>query len=143
MYIPISGHTAPGGFGVIPFAPLAPTFAEDNIPCYKYVFFKEGNLTSPYFGFLYDIGKQYVADGDFLKIAGRGGFYYVIEGGGFHSFISPSDCFEEYDLLEKEGMVMVKCHIPKGTYYYIGENVNGIPNYVSRSIVIDEIINDD
>lgn len=63
MYIPISGNIAPGNCSIIPFAPLTPAFAEDNIPCYKYVFLKEGNLTSPYHGFSYDIGKQYVAEG--------------------------------------------------------------------------------
>lgn len=57
----------------------------------------------------------------------------------------PVTCHEDFSPIREENdeVVMVRCHIPKGSYYYQGEDMGGAPNYVSQSIVIDEIINDD
>ncbi len=90
LYIPVSGTSA-----------LKPTLAEHDVPCYKFLNFKEGQLTSYFLKFPYEIGKCYTTEEDFSNIA------------------------------------------VGGSYYYQGEDMGGAPNYVSQSIVIDEIINDD
>lgn len=93
--------------------------------------------------FPYQLNKIYTAGGNFSEIYYSAYYYYHINGGGFHSFVEVEDVFESYKCYEstdEEKMVIVKCHIPKGSLYYIGESLGGEPNYVSQSIVIDKII---
>lgn len=134
LYIPVSETSA-----------LKPTLAEHDVPCYKFLNFKEGQLTSYFLKFPYEIGKCYTTEEDFSNIAVGGIYFNVIDHGGFHSFIHSCDCHEDFSTIREENdeVVMVRCHIPKGSYYYQGEDMGGAPNYVSQSIVIDEIINDD
>lgn len=58
---------------------------------------------------------------------------------GFHSFKEFNDAKFHYNAYST---VIVKCHIPKHTWYYDGvDSVTNFPSYASESIVIDEIIN--
>lgn len=96
--------------------PLKPKVAKSDIKCFKIVAIdNEKNIHSAVRKFPYRLNKTYTAEGDFSKI------YYT----------------GHYESTNEEKMVMVRCHIPKGSLYYMGE-----PNYVSQSIVIDEIIHD-
>lgn len=121
--------------------PLKPKVAKSDIKCFKIVAIdNEKNIHSAVRKFPYRLNKTYTAEGDFSKIYYTGHYYYHIDKGGFHSFVEIEDTFNSYKHYEstnEEKMVMVRCHIPKGSLYYMGE-----PNYVSQSIVIDEIIHD-
>ena len=119
LYIPVSGTSA-----------LKPTLAEHDVPCYKFLNFKEGQLTSYFLKFPYEIGKCYTTEEDFSNIAVGGIYFNVIDHGGFHSFIHSCDCHEDFSTIREENdeVVMVRCHIPKGSYYYQGEDMGGAPN---------------
>ena len=136
MYIPTESMAHPN-----------PRVAHEDIKCFKIVSInEEGNLHSAARKFPYQMRKIYTEKGDFSKICRLGHYYHLIEGGGFHSFVESYDAYLNYDGYKDtygEKMVIVRCHIPKGSLYYVGETLGGEPNYVSQSIVIDEIINDD
>lgn len=58
---------------------------------------------------------------------------------GFHSFKEFNDGKICYDIYRN---IVVKCHIPKYTWYYEGiDSTTNFPAYASESIVLDEIIN--
>ena len=134
MYVPIGRR------------PLKPRVAKSDIKCFKIVAIdNEKNIHSAVRKFPYWLNKTYTAEGDFSKIYYTGNYYYHIDKGGFHSFVEIEDTFnsyKHYESTDEEKMVMVRCHIPKGSLYYMGESLGGEPNYVSQSIVIDEIIHD-
>lgn len=124
--------------------PLKPKVAEEDIKCFKIVAIdKDENIYSAVRKFPYQLNKIYTARGNFSEIYCSAYYYYHINGGGFHSFVEVEDVFESYKCYEstdEEKMIIVKCHIPKGSLYYIGESLGEEPNYVSQSIVIDKII---
>ena len=132
MYIPIEEK------------PLKPKVAEEDIKCFKIVAVdKHENIYSVVRKFPYQLNKTYTEEGDFSKIYRSLRFNHRINGGGFHSFVEIEDTFDSYKFYEgtdEEKRIIVKCHIPKGSLYYMGVSLNGEPNYVSQSIVIDEII---
>ena len=123
-----------------------PKLAEENIPCFKCVIAnKEGDMYSAIRRFPYEFEELYTEGGVFSDICIPGYHYCYIQGGGFHSFAKILDAFEyskHYNITDEEKVIVVQCHIPKGSLYYIGEAITGEPSYVSQSIVIDEIIND-
>ena len=58
---------------------------------------------------------------------------------GFHSFKEFNDAKIYYNIYRD---VIVKCHIPKYTWYYEGiDSSTSFPSYTSESIILDEIIN--
>lgn len=124
---------------------LSPKMAEEDISCFKVVLVNEGNIYSVIRKFPYRLKKLYTEEGDFSTIYYSGYFYYHIEGGGFHSFADIRSAIENLENREnferdKGKVVIVQCHIPKGSLYYTGESLVGRFIYVSQSIVIDEII---
>lgn len=125
---------------------LKPRVAEEDIKCFKIVAINnKKDIYSAVRRFLYRLNETFTAEGDFSKIYYTGQYYYHIDKGGFHSFVEIEDTFDSYKSYEstdEEKMVIVGCHIPKGSLYYIGESLGGEPNYVSQSIVIDKIIHD-
>ena len=133
MYIPRESMTHP-----------KPKVAHEDIKCFKIVSInEEGNLHSAARKFPYQMGKVYTAKGDFSKICRLGYHYHLVEGGGFHSFVESYDAYFSYDGYKDtygEKMIIVRCHIPKGSFYYVGETLGGEPNYVSQSIVLDEMV---
>ena len=125
---------------------LKPKVAEEDIKCFKIVAIgNEKNIYSAVRKFPYQLNKTYTVEGNFFEIFYTGHYYYHIDGGGFHSFVELEDAFDSYGRYEstdEEKMVIVRCHIPKGSLCYMGESLGGEPNYVSQSIVIDKIIHD-
>lgn len=121
-----------------------PRVAHEDIKCFKIVSInEEGNLHSAARKFPYQMGKVYTEKGDFSKICLLGHYYHLVEGGGFHSFVELDDAYLSYDGYRDtygEKMIVVRCHIPKGSLYYVGKTLGGEPNYVSQSIVLDEIM---
>lgn len=99
--------------------PLKPKVAEEDIKCFKIVAIdKDENIYSAVRKFPYQLNKIYTAGGNFSEIYYSAYYYYHINGGGFHSFVEVEDVFESYKCYEstdEEKMVIVKCHIPKGS----------------------------
>ena len=126
--------------------PLKPRVAEEDIKCFKIVVVdKDENIYSEFKKFPYQLNKTYTAGGNFSEIYFSTYWYYYVEGGGFHSFVEVRDVFKNYECYgstDEEKKIIVKCHIPKGSLYYIGKSLGGESNYVSQSIIIDEIIYD-
>ena len=58
---------------------------------------------------------------------------------GFHSFKEFDNAKILCDICKN---IIVKCHIPKHTWYYDGfDSTSDFPSYASESIILDEIVN--
>lgn len=58
------------------------------------------------------------------------------ENGAFHSYKEL-----ESALIDIEDASIVRCHIPKGSKYVLGYDLDDFPCYVSEKIVIDQVYN--
>ena len=126
-----------------------PCVALEDIECYKVVAETiYGDFISPFVGYCYEIGKEEcgvicVEDDKVLT--------------GFHSYVQVEDAFKMkgkmLDIFNCEFKV-VRCIIPKGSSYYVGEVDTGYEDeiygdgvfpdgYVSDSIRIVDIISEE
>lgn len=123
---------------------LKPRVAEEDIECFKVVAVdKDENMYSAVRRFPYQLNETYTVEGNFFEIYYTEHHFHRISEGGFHSIAEMEDVLDNYTsytIVFNEKMVIVRCHIPKGSLYYMGKSLSGEPNYVSQSIVIDEII---
>ena len=122
-----------------------PKIADKDIVCYKIVKRTKikGIYKSCFQGFEYIIRQLYTNNLDIrftnMVIKNLCPSYphlgiYAIEEGMFHSYVSPL-----YPLEVIPNWTMLKCIIPKGTYYYEGEFAK-TPSYASSQIKILEEI---
>lgn len=117
--------------------------AEKPIECYKVVLTSQGAdavcFTSEFFGFQYEIGKEYSLNGELPAENGDGDDYfrvlYVSE--GFHSYARPADADERCLALYAVGiygaMAVLRCEIPAGAMYWEGYE-GGYSGYCSDHI---------
>lgn len=100
--------------------------ATEDIICYKIVNIECGKIYSQFMHFNYKFKKKYKC-----KIEGKFEDDLFIINKGFHSYTQDVLMYN-FDTVCK----VVKCHIPKGSVYYI----NNSGEYVSEAIVIDNIV---
>ena len=106
--------------------------AKEDIVCYKVCYLRNNYLCSFFHDFLWDLNKVYEAER--AKPARRRCSIYD---GYFHSYAKPEHA---YGLLQRENVVLVKCIIPKDTYYYKGIHQEGKDGYASKKLKIVEIV---
>ena len=92
------------------------------------------------FGFRYRLGCVYT-DQLAEPMKWNGFFRKSSISKGFHSLSYFQDAVSAHKRDNKENAVVVRCTIPKGSEYYVG-NWEGYKGYASNSIRIDEIIPD-
>lgn len=123
------------------------TFAQDMFPLYDYqknfmmsankILIKQFGLTNDHYY------KNYHED-SFWKNMQICCDYHILRQydmifKGFHSFKEFNDIKNHYN---NRRNVIVKCHIPKHTWYYKGiDSTTNFPAYTSESIILDEIVN--
>lgn len=99
--------------------------------CYKFIKYDyKGRYVTPYQDFRVSIGKTYES-----KIR-KTSFNEIEE--GLHSFANYEDCKGKANTFYN--CVVVKCIIPKGSWYYIGKFSN-YKSYSSNRLKYVEIIN--
>lgn len=107
--------------------------ATQDIVCYKVCYLRNNYLYSFFHDFVWDLNKVYEAERA-KPARSRNSIY----DGYFHSYEKPES---SYDLFEYPNTVLVKCIIPKGTYYYKGVHQAGKWGYASKKLKIVEIVN--
>jgi hypothetical protein len=89
-------------------------------------------------GFEYHVGKSYEADLD--KPVKSDGFFqngYVNK--GLHSLSSYRDALHASRKDNQSSIVIVRCTIPKGSEYYVGD-WEGYKGYASSALIVDEVM---
>lgn len=122
------------------------TLANKPVPCYKVVWKKQSDDNEPqrfkseYFGFIYDMGKEYSVKPaeDFItkKPEDRMSFSLEI---GFHSYGRLKDAMDNCQDGEPWEQVVLRCEIPAGALYWRGNkclNDKGYIEYCSNRIKI-------
>lgn len=111
------------------------------IPCYKVVWkksYEPHRFTSEFFDFPYEIGVEYKAGNGFVTV-NRDHALTVSE--GFHSYARLKDAVEECPGCDEKSMmtfgirdywslVILKCEIPEGARYWIGNKSPDDKNYM-------------
>ena len=107
--------------------------AAQDIVCYKVCCLRNNNYLCSFFhDFVWDLNKVYEAERA-KPASSRSSIY----DGYFHSYEKPES---GYDLFAYANAVLVKCIIPKGTYYYKGIHQAGKWGYASKKLKIVEIV---
>lgn len=119
--------------------------AENDIECYKVLKYDSNGILSSLFqdSFKWEIGNEYKAE--------RAKYIYKrnIDSGYFHSYISEMTALDVYNSLIKDynsglgtfsELKILKCIIPKGTYFYEGIHSDGRDGYASKSLKIVEML---
>lgn len=122
-------------------------YADEDIVCYKLLNkFKSSSgqgyrYFSPYWGFMYLLGKNYVTTMKAHEYL-RDGQLFVEQ--GFHSFFRKEDALDSFERVVGDNfgrnLALVRCVIPAGSEYYVGTwNVKRklYDNYVSNSLRIE------
>jgi hypothetical protein len=107
-----------------------PRIATENIVCYKTMHRTNYGLQSVFKRFNYQLKEKY---GPLEFDIRHGGFGWSLLA-GFHSFRTLARAQRSADNTNR---VIVKCVIPKGSKYYIG---NGRSEYASNRLIIKEIV---
>lgn len=107
--------------------------AEKPIECYKAVMMLKPQetdavcFTSEFFGFQYEIGKEYSLNGELPVENGDGDEYfrvlYIAE--GFHSYARSTDADDRCNALyaigiHTDALAVLRCEIPAGARYWEG-----------------------
>jgi len=111
----------------------------DDIVCYK-ILIKDryGNLFSPLHPFLWKLNVEYKAERRWSPLARN-----EVKDGYFHTYGDrPSGRIVVSLPAHDSTVVLCKCIIPKGSYYYFGEHSNGVLGYASKKLKIVEIIHE-
>lgn len=90
------------------------------------------------FGFQYKLGRTYEGELDTPR-KWKGFFHTGSINKGFHSLSSYREALHASKKDNVEDAVVVRCTIPKGSEYYVG-NWEGYKGYASTSIRIDEVV---
>lgn len=107
--------------------------ATQDIVCYKVCYLRNNHLYSFFHDdFVWDLNKVYEAERA-KPASSRSSIY----DGYFHSYEKSES---SYDLFAYANTVLVKCIIPKGTYYYKGIHQAGKWGYASKKLKIVEIV---
>lgn len=106
--------------------------AAQDIVCYKVCYLRNSHLYSFFHDFAWDLNKVYEVERA-KPARSRSSIY----DGYFHSYEKPES---GYDLFAYANAVLVKCIIPKGTYYYKGIHQAGKWGYASKKLKIVEIV---
>lgn len=124
-----------------------PKKAKEDIVCYKRLLFpsipspKDNDcFISPFYAFVWKLGEEYTAErAKTIKyVVDFGVNKYKIENGYFHTFVDYKDCDDTTNGLTD---VIVKCIIPKGTYYYEGLiNYSSRHGYASKHLKVVEVV---
>lgn len=109
--------------------------ARGDIICYKYVYKHSNNVFTPYFRLFWYIKDEVYEAREFMPTLSK----------GFHSYTNKKDPIRKYIFrknMKKASSLecVVKCIIPKGSTYFVGEDLTGLRNYISNKIKIVEII---
>ena len=124
-----------------------PKKAKEDIVCYKRLLLpsipspKDNDcFISPFYAFVWKLGEEYTAEkATSIKYeANYYGNWCKIENGYFHTFVHYKDCD---DITNGLTDVIVKCIIPKGTYYYEGViNYSSHLGYASKHLKVIEVV---
>ena len=109
--------------------------ATHDIVCYKKISVYNGRVLSPFM--FHEIpmqvieGKEpYIAKGKQMILEYGLGSEMMIGGGFIHTYENLSVAYR----LAGEDDLIIKCVIPKGTYYFKGDDGNCHPSYAARKI---------
>ena len=113
--------------------------AENDIECYKVLKYDQnGILSSPFQeSFKWEVGKEYKDERAKLLYRGE------VNEGYFHSYNSYMTAFNACvnDFNSKRRLIIARCIIPKGTYFYQGiHSSGGREGYASKSLKIVEVL---
>ena len=107
--------------------------ASDDIVVYKVLFKRDDTIISPYWGFIYELGKEYKTIEEIDKVP----FYECYEVyEGFHSFLTLKDARNELKKLQEYDSCRYccfRCIIPKGTHVVYGK-------YCAKDAIVSEAI---
>lgn len=114
-----------------------PKVAKKNIICYKILIEdEEGKYSSPIYNKKkWEIGKTYTNKQKRCDFAG------AVYGGFYHTYVNKEKAKEASKRCHGNKSHVVKCIIPKGTMYFVGNvNYSRIRGYASRTLKIEEIL---
>lgn len=119
--------------------------AKKDITCYKYLVLKNENgvsyLQTPYRDCIVSIGEIYQSKLEINYYWNCGPTKELNQ--GLHSFVNLEDARsshpEYYYEKGENSVIYVKCIIPKGTKYYLGQ-FDGFPSMASEKLIYLEII---
>lgn len=126
----------------------APLIADSDITVYKVVKINGNSIFAPYqdafLGYIQNLPIKLEENGTEFET-----LYYdeenAIEGGGFHSFhflcsaITEQKWFKKWIASDVQGVIVLKCIIPKGTLYYKGLFEYTV-SYCSKQLIIQKIV---
>nr|DAW84560.1 MAG TPA: hypothetical protein [Caudoviricetes sp.] len=101
--------------------------AEEDIVCYKIVNAESSYCMSYYQNYKYTFGEVYKTDYFSPEDPWEGD---TIENGAFHSYKELESAL--IDIEDMKDASIVRCHIPKGSKYVLGYDLDDFPCYVSE-----------